>query len=217
MAGHSETSVVDLGTAPALGELDDPPAGLAGLMATLFSRTRSVSVRRVAPSTYLAFLPGPEGLSGTALRLVGADKVPYAERVTRVIDTAVMANGDGPARVLLVGHAQGGPTALDVAAMAESPHFDVDRVVTAGAPTAAVPRVPRRTGMISLEDRSGTAAVLASLVNAGANNRLSLVFDMDGATTPAERYLAGARLADASTHPDLVRELAALRELGYLA
>jgi hypothetical protein len=101
--------------------------------------------------------------------------------------------------------------------MAESPLFDVDRIVTAGAPSALVPRVPRTTRMLSLEDRADPVALLGSLVNAASDNRLTVVFDGTGARTAAERYVAGARLADASNHPDLVREIDDLRGLGYLS
>jgi hypothetical protein len=193
------------------------PAGLEDLMIRLFAVTRSVAVHRVAPGAYVAFLPGPHGRSGKPLRLVGGDHLPYAERVTRSLESAIRRAGDDDARVMLVGHAQGGPTALDIAAMAESPLFDVDRIVTAGAPSALVPRVPRTTRMLSLEDRADPVALLGSLVNAASDNRLTVVFDGTGARTAAERYVAGARLADASNHPDLVREIDDLRGLGYLS
>ena len=192
------------------------PSGLEDLMIRLFAVTRSVAVQRVAPGVYVAFLPGPHGRSGRPLRLVGGDHLPYADRVTRTLEGAIRRHDDH-ARVLLVGHAQGGPTALDIAAMAESPLFDVDRVVTAGAPSALVPRVPRTTRMLSLEDRSDPVALLGSLVNAASDNRLTVVFAGAGAESTAERYIAGARLADASDHPDLVRAIDDLRGLGYLS
>lgn len=195
---------------------DGRPTGLEDLMIRLFDVTRSVTVRRIAAGAYVAFLPGPHGRSGGPMRLVGGDHVSYADRATRALDAAIRRH-DERARVLLVGHGQGGPAALDIAAMAESSLFDVDRVVTAGAPAAAVPRVPRTTRMLSLEDRSDPVALLGSLVNAASDNRLTVVFDGTGAETPAERYIAGARLADTSDHPDLVRAIDDLRELGYLA
>ena len=185
-------------------------------MTRLFTVTRSVTVDRVAPSTYVVFLPGPQGLAGPRLRLVGGDHLPYADRATRAIEAAIRRHDDSDSRVLLVGHAQGGPTALDIAAMAESELFDVDRVVTAGAPSALVPRVPRSTRMISLEDRDDPVALLGSLVNAAADNRLTVVFDGTGAESAAERYLSGARAADASSNPDVRREIRSLRHLGYL-
>lgn len=191
------------------------PHGLEGLMTALFSSTRAITVERVAPGRYVVFLPGPHGRSGPGLRLVGGDHLPYATRVERAIETAVRQHDDAPARVMLVGHAQGGPTALDIAGMAESELFEVDRVVTAGAPTALVPRVPKETRMLSIEDRDDPVALLGSLVNAAADNRLTLVFD-GSAVEGSQRYVAGARVADRSDHPELRAELDAMRELGYL-
>ena len=227
------TFVVDLGSAvrdvaggllPRDGDDDGDddlgggrPAGLEDLMTTLFAATRAVTVHRVAPATYVAFLPGPHGRSDQPMRLVGGDHLTYADRAARTIEAAIRRHREQHARVLLVGHAQGGPTALDIAAMADSPLFDVDRVVTAGAPSALVPRVPKRTRMICLEDRADPVALLGSLVNAAAANRLTVVFDGGDTDSAAERYIGGARLADASDHPDLVRAIEDLRELGYLS
>ena len=146
-------------------------------MTTLFSQTRAITVDHVGPGRYVVFLPGPHGRSGSGLRLVGGDHLPYADRVERAIEGAVRRYDDGPAHVMLVGSAQGGPTALDIAGMAESDLFDVDRVVTAGAPSALVPRVPKDTRMLSIEDRDDPVALLGSLVNAAADNRLTVVFD----------------------------------------
>jgi hypothetical protein len=210
-----ETSVVDLGlSVPA--PRTSPAGGLTDLITTLFASTRAVSVHRVADSTYIAYLPGPHGRSGSALRAVGAEPLTYLDRAVRAIEAAVRANDDAPGRALLVAHGEGGAVALDVAAMAESDLFDVDRIVTAGAPAALVPRVPTRARMLSLEERTDLGALLGSIVNAGSGNRLTVVFDGAGTTTPAERYVAGARLADAAGHPDVVRAIDDLRELGYL-
>lgn len=192
-------------------------------MSMLVSATRAVTVHRVAPGAYLALLPGPSGRAGSRLRLVGGDHVPYAERATRAIDAAVRADDgahDGPARVLLAGWAQGGPTALDIAAASgssgSSASFRVERVLTAGAPAALVPRVPREVRVISLEDRDDPVALLGSLVNAATDHRVTVVFDSAGAEGE-DRYLVGARATDSSDHPDLRAALDDLRELGYLA
>ncbi|MBA2955341.1 hypothetical protein GON03_13465 [Nocardioides sp. MAH-18] len=210
-----ETSVVDLG--PAVAEEAPQPGGLAELVSALFATTRAVTVERVGLSAYVVHLPGPRGVSGTQLRAVGAVQLTYAERAARAIETAVSANRDAPARVLLVGHGEGGAVALDVAAMAESQLFDVDRIVTVGAAGAFVPRVPAQARMLCLEERTDLGALLGSVVNAGAGNRLTVVFDGGDSATAAERYVAGARLADASDHPDLVRAIEDLRELSYLS
>jgi PGAP1-like protein len=209
-----ETSVVDLG--PAAAEEARQPGGLADLVAALFATTRAVTVERVGVSAYVVHLPGPHGVSGVSLRAVGAAQMTYSERAIRAIESMVRGNRDAPARALLVAHGEGGAVALDVAAMAESDLFDVDRIVTVGAAGAFVPRVPAQARMLCLEERTDLGALLGSVVNAGAGNRLTVVFDGTGTATPAERYVAGARLADASDHPDLVRAIEDLRELGYL-
>src|SRR3954447_8285898 len=112
-----ETSVVDLGpSVPA--PRTSPAGGLTDLITTLFASTRAVSVHRVADSTYIAYLPGPHGRSGSALRAVGAEPLTYLDRVVRAIEAAVRANDDAPGRALLVAQGEGGAVALDVAAMA---------------------------------------------------------------------------------------------------
>ena len=211
----SETSVIDLG--PATVEEPPQPGGLAELVSALFATTRAVTVERVGFAAYVVHLPGPRGVAGTQLRVVGAAQLTYAERAARAIETAVSANRDAPARALLVGHGEGGAVALNVAAMAESQLFDVDRIVTVGAAGAFVPRVPAQARMLCLEERTDLGALFGSVVNASVGNRLTVVFDGGDTATPAERYVAGARLADASDHPDLVRAIEDLRELSYLS
>ena len=76
---------------------------------------------------------------------------------------------------MLVGSAQGGVTAAEVAAADHD--LVIDHVVTAGAPSAQVPRIPRHTRVLSLEDRSDPIALLGSLINASSSNRLTVVFD----------------------------------------
>ena len=50
-------------------------------------------------------------------------------------------------------------------------------MVTAGSPSAHVPRIPESVRVLSLEDRDDPVALLGSLVNAGAANRTDIVFD----------------------------------------
>ena len=93
-------------------------------MTTLAESPASVDVRRIGEGRYIAYLPGPGG-NGRRLRLVGGDHTAYAGQVVRAIEQAV--GDDQGARVLLVGSAQGGVTAAEVAA------------------TLTVPRVRRST------------------------------------------------------------------------
>ena len=190
---------------------DDPtrPRNLTDLMTALVHAPSSVVVRRVAEGRYLVYLPGPDGGS-RRLRLVGGDQSTYAAHVVRSIEAAVA--GDDDARVLLVGSGLGGVAAAEVAASAPSPRFTIDQVVTAGAPSAHVPRIPGTTRVLSLEDRSDPIALLGSLIGSRADNRVTVVYDAG-----REGFVEGGRAADAATHPALVREIARLVELGYLA
>ena len=194
----------------------DRPGSFEELMTGLISAVDAVSVHEVAPARYIAFLPGPHGGPERRLRLVGGDHAAYADQATRAIEDAVSDRTvDEAARVMLVGYGQGGVTAVDVATAAGSDTYVVDQVVTAGAPAALVPRVPESTRVLSLEDRTDPVALFGSLVNAGSDNRLTVVFDGgDGETSP---YVVGGRAADAASHPELRDELARLRELGFLS
>ena len=189
------------------------PRGLEDLMTTLARSPGTVTVQQIAPHRYIAYLPGPAGGGGT-LRLVGGDHSAYAAQVVAGVERAV---GDDPhARVMLVGSAQGGVTAAEVAAGARSDRFVIDQVVTAGAPSSQVPRIPAHTRVLSLEDRTDPVALLGSLINAGASNRLTVVFD--GSAVDGESvYVAVGRAADAAGHPELRTELDRLVSEGYFA
>ncbi len=191
----------------------DAPRDLEDLMRLLAGAPTSVSVQQIAPHRYIAYLPGPTNGRGP-LRLVGGDYSAYAGKVVAAIEEAV--EGDPDARVMLVGSAQGGVTAAEVAANAEATTFVIDQVVTAGAPAAHVPRIPEHTRVLSLEDRSDPVALLGSLISAGAENRVTVVFDSSGAEGD-EVYVAGGRVADAASHPELRAEVQRLAAAGYLA
>ncbi len=192
----------------------DVPCSLAELMTALDGCTSSVTVQRATDGRYIAYLAGPDGGNGRRLRLVGGDQAAYAAHVIRTIQEAV--DGDADAHVMLVGSAQGGVAAAQVAASVGSETFVIDQVVTAGAPSAHVPRIPETIRVLSLEDRSDPVALLGSLVNAGAANRVTVVFD----ATEAEGrdvHVAGGRAADEAEHPALRDEIARIQGLGYLA
>jgi hypothetical protein len=202
---------------PATASAGEVPRTLAELMAALEACSSSVTVQRVTDGRYIAYLAGPEGGNGRRLRLVGGDQDDYAAHVVRTIRQAVQ--GDPGAHVMLVGSAQGGVAAAQVAASVSTDAFVVDQVVTAGAPSAHVPRIPETTRVLSLEDRSDPVALLGSLVSAGAANRVTVVFDGADAADAAGQsvYVAGGRAADEATHPDLKDEIARIQGLGYLA
>lgn len=222
----------------------EAPGSLGELLATLSGCTDPITVHRAGTDRWIAYLTGPDGApDGRRLRLVGGDHTAYAAQVVRALEQAT--GGAGEARVMLVGAGAGGVTAVEVAGSGAGEGFVVDQVVTAGSPSAHVPRVPAEVRVLSLEDRGDPVAVLGSLVNADAENRVTVVFDgaeaarsvsaaaqvgrtaagggaaADTATEPEPSpeavYVAGARAADAAAHPDLRAEIAHLRTLGYLA
>jgi hypothetical protein len=190
------------------------PAGLAELMSALETCSSSVTVQRLRPGRYIAYLAGPDGGNGRRLRLVGGDQAAYAAHVVRTITESV--EDDPGARVMLVGSAQGGVAAAEVAASMSSESFVIDQVVTAGAPSAHVPRIPETIRVLSLEDSSDPVALLGSLVSAGAPNRVTVVFDGAGANGTSV-YVTGGRAADEAEHPELRSEIARIQGLGYLA
>ena len=120
------------------------------------------------------------------------------------------------ARVMLVGSAAGGAVAAEIAATASSPRFVVDQVVTAGSPSAQVPRIPEATRVLSLEDRRDPVALLGSLINAKIANRLTVVFD-SSESQGTHMYVVGAKAADSAEHPELRAEIVRMQDLGYLA
>ena len=195
------------------------PTGLAGLMATLDACASSVAVDRVGPGRFIAYLPGPDVGSTSRLRLVAGDSTAYAERVVRAIEAALLGSGvggvGGTAYLMLVGRGLGGAAAARIASQVPSERWVVEQVVTAGAPSASAPRLPDSTRMLSLEDRADPVAMLGSLINAGAANRLSVVVDT-GSDSRGD-YVTGAAADDAAGHPELQAELERLRGLGYLA
>ncbi len=212
---------------PTPAEPADPPAPgstaprtLEELM-TRLSRTAQVTVHQVGDTRFIAYLPGPDGGANGVrrLRLVGGDPSSYAAQAVTAIEAAVKDVDD--ATVMLVGSAQGGVAAADIAA-AGGAGFTVDQVVTAGAPSAQVPTLPNGTRMLSLEDRADPVALLGSLLSAGSTNRLVVVFDAahepvadGGAPEPA--YVLGGRAADRADNADLRAEIGRIQGLGYLA
>ena len=124
------------------------PRTLEELM-TRLSRTAKVTVHQVGDTRFIAYLPGPDGGANGVrrLRLVGGDPSAYAAQAVTAIEAAVKDVDD--ATVMLVGSAQGGVAAAEIAAAAGGAGFTVDQVVTAGAPSAQVPTLPNGTRMLS--------------------------------------------------------------------
>jgi hypothetical protein len=192
------------------------PRGLAGLIETLTSTSSGLGIHRIADGRYIAYLPGPDGGPHARLRLVGGDLSTYAARVSATLARSIT---DADAKVMLVGSGPGGLVAAELAGQ-RGAAYTVEQVVTAGSPGAQAPRIPAGVRMLSLEDRSDPVALLGSLMNAEATNRLTVVFDRGqaGDTGPTtDPYVVGARAADAAAHPALRAELDRLTALGYLS
>lgn len=189
----------------------DAPRTLAELLDTLARTTEPVRVHRVGSNRFIAYLTHRAAPVRGGLRLVGAGDDGHSRGVLAALEQATAGVDD--ARVMLVGHARGGVTAAELAALGH-PGFTIDQVVTVGSPAAHVPRIAPSTSVLSLEDRADPVALLGSLVNARERNRLTVVFDADGTGTP---YVAGGRAVDASAHPELRAVLGRLRGLGFLA
>jgi hypothetical protein len=189
------------------------PRGLAGLLTNLGATASGVGVHRISDGRYIAYLPGPDGGRSARLRLVGGDLSSYSRRVRETLNRTIT---EPDARVMLVGSGPGGLVAAELAAGRPATRFTIEQVVTAGSPSAQAPRLPEGVRMLSLEDRTDPVALLGSLMNAEATNRLTVVFE-GGQPDVADPYLAGARAADEAAHPELRAELDRLVELGYLA
>ncbi|MFN8195416.1 MAG: hypothetical protein U0R80_14170 [Nocardioidaceae bacterium] len=189
-----------------------PPASLEELMHELASTRQRVRIQRLATGPWLAYLPGPYVGPGR-LRLVGGDHHGYTDEVVDALEAAVA--GDDDPRVMLVGSAQGGVAAAQVAAAGGSTAFRIEQVVTAGSPASQVPTIPEPIQVLSLEDRTDPIALLGSLINAGVTNRTTVVFD--GSEAADGVYAAGGRVADRAGHPELRAALDRMRQLGYLA
>lgn len=200
------------GADPAIGVA--APSSIEDLMTALSQVEGGLLVQRLAGGRFIAYLPANTFRDDSGLRLVGSD---VAGRVSAVVADLEAAVGDEPgARVMVVGHANGGVAAAEIASAASSSRFVIDQVITAGAPGAQVARIPEATTVLSLEDRTDPVALLGSLINASASNRLTVVFDAGSRTGPAA-YVEGGRAADTAGHPELRAAIKRIHDLGYLA
>ena len=175
----------DLGAEARAAAYDgDKPRTITDLMTTLSTADAGIVVQGVGAGRYIAYLPSPGGAGGNRLRLVSGDHSGYARQVVRAIERAV--GEDEGARVMLVGSAQGGATAAELAAAATSERFVIDHVVTAEAPSAQVPVVPETCRVLSLEDRADPVALLGSCPTSTSSSRPRSSASARAATSPAE-------------------------------
>ena len=99
--------------APRAGSADlGAPRSIEELMTSLSQVEGELLVQRLGGGRFIGYLPNPATRSDT-LRLVGGDNHGRVASVVAALESAI---GDEPnARVLLVGHAQGGVTAAEIA------------------------------------------------------------------------------------------------------
>ncbi len=177
---------------------------------------------------YIVNLPGTDDWVGDSgdvrdlgsnLRLVGGDGTVYSRGI---MDAMVAAGIPKGADVMLVGHSQGGMTAVQLAADAGfREQYDVRHVVTAGSPTAQVPHVPGDTRVLSLENTGDVVPLLDGEDNPDHPHRTTVRFDgrtgSVGGNHDMYVYMEGAAAVDGSDHPSLTEHLDRMRADGFLA
>lgn len=163
--------------------------------------------------------PGDARDLGSNLRLVGGDGTVYSRGIVDAMAAAGVPRG---ADVMLVGHSQGGMTAVQLAADAGfREQYDVRHVVTAGSPTAQVPHVPGDTRVLSLENTGDVVPLLDGEDNPDHPHRTTVRFDGRTGSVGGNHdllvYAEGAAAADASDDPSLREQLDRMRRDGFLA
>lgn len=176
---------------------------------------------------YIVNLPGTDSwgddpddsrdLQGNLQLMAGQDTA-YSRGIIEAMERAGIPE-DAP--VMLVGHSQGGMTATHLAADPEfRSRFDVQHVVTAGAPTAQVPDIPVGTQVLSLENSGDLVPLLDGEDNPDQPNRTTVRFDDTqgsvGANHDMDRYVNGGSAVDSSADPSLTESIAQMREDGFL-
>ncbi|GAA3533761.1 hypothetical protein [Nocardioides daeguensis] len=176
---------------------------------------------------YIVNLPGTDdfGVGGAAVRdtlanlqLVGGEETAYARGIREAMESAGIPPG---APVALVGHSQGGMTAVQLAGNPEfTDRFNVQHVVTAGAPTAQVSHLPDSIQALSLENTGDLVPLTDGEDNPDQPNRTTVRFDHPtgsvGGNHALDTYAVGAGLVDDSTDPSLVETLQQLRQDGFV-
>ena len=219
------------------------PSSLAGLLAHL-QQVAAISEGSNSPlngtvevqtvtgpdgRSHIVYLPGTDDLRtlpwtqdedvrdmGTNLQLVAGQQDTYQEGVLQAMHDAGIRPGEP---VLLVGHSQGGMVAAALAAGGSG--YAVTNAITAGSPTAQVPDFPTGTHVLSLEQHGDVVPLLDGEPNPDSLQQTTVLFNSDPeegivAHHDHEVYVAGAAVADASTHPSVVENVASLHEHRFL-
>ena len=176
---------------------------------------------------YIVNLPGTDSFAtgGSEVRdtlanlqLVGGAETAYARGIREAMEAAGIPPG---APVALVGHSQGGMTAVQLANNPDfTDRFNVQHVVTAGAPTAQVPHLPDSIQALSLENTGDLVPLTDGEDNPDQPNRTTVRFDHPtgsvGGNHAMETYTTGGALVDASADPSLVESIDQLRKDGFV-
>lgn len=208
----------------ATNDLDNSPAG-----ADMHGAIQIQQVGQEPNERYIVYIPGTDDMGPiprtgdlardmeTNYQLIGGIDSAYG----RGIEDAMVQAGLTGKDVMLVGHSQGGMVSTSLAADADfTRQFNVQHVVTAGAPTAQVPHLPESTHAIHLENRGDAVPLLDGEENPDQPNRTTVRFD-EGSSDIADNhgmdhYANGAAAADASTNSSIQGEIDRMRDDGYL-
>lgn len=226
------------------------PTGIADLAAWFEGYQRSEPggpgridvIERTAPgpdgrpqTSYTVLLPGTSSLAplpcleaqvdearnvSANLRLASNQTTPEVEALPEALARAGVPEHAG---LTLIGHSQGGMTALAAAGSpAMQARYGVERVITFGSPVARMP-VPARTKVLSVEHRGDPVPSLDLAPNQATPRHVTV---QAGPERPGphltqdhgmQNYVPAARRIDASAHPSLVAFERELREDGVLA
>ena len=192
----------------------------------------AIQIQRIVENgqeRFIVYIPGTDDLGPipqdgehardmeTNYQLIGGMDSAYGQGIQQAMLDAGLEGKD----VMLVGHSQGGMVSTSLAADPDfSRHFNVQHVVTAGAPTAQVPDLPSGTSAIHLENRGDAVPLLDGEDNPDQPNRTTVKFD-EGSSDIADNhaikhYANGAAAADASTNGSIQDQIRQMQEDGYL-
>ena len=178
---------------------------------------------------YVVYIPGTDDMSPipqdgehardmeTNYQLIGGMDSAYGQGIQQAMIDAGLEGKD----VMLVGHSQGGMVSTSLAADPDfTRHFNVQHVVTAGAPTAQVPDLPAGTSALHFENRGDAVPLLDGEDNPDEPHRTTVRFDQGtsdvGGNHGIDRYVEGAKAADASDNGSIRDQVRQMNEDGYL-
>jgi hypothetical protein len=186
-------------------------------------------VGREPDERYIVYLPGTDDMGPiprgsdlvrdmeTNYQLLAGTDSAYGRGVRQAMLDAGLEGKD----VMLVGHSQGGMVSTSLAADRDfTRHFNVQHVVTAGAPTAQVAELPAGTHGLHLENRGDVVPLLDGEDNPDQPHRTTVAFDAGSHDVvdnhALDHYISGAAAADASTNGSIRDQVDRMRDDGFL-